>query len=112
MHYCLHSGMDLKQGEVNTKIGLYVAHFYLLLTTSLNNKYPHNSGQREKLSEGDIDALNKLYPHMNTRVDSDPSEPDTPIETEMSELDISRTMGAKTKIIVDKRVTIKLQFEI
>lgn len=56
--------MTLKE-KINIKIGLYgetILFVSYYLSTSHNNKYFHNSGQRIKLSDGDINALNNLYP--------------------------------------------------
>jgi hypothetical protein len=35
-----------------------------MLLRIVMNAFPHNSGQREKLSDGDIMALKNLYPYM------------------------------------------------
>jgi hypothetical protein len=63
MHYSEKQGVKIKSGT-NSKIGLYGLRsisFILLHITIIKNIF-HDSGQRERLSSGDIFALNKLYP--------------------------------------------------
>lgn len=64
MLYSENDKMTLKK-RINFKISLYVktipfVSYYLF--TLHNNEYFHNSGQRITLSDGDINALNNLYP--------------------------------------------------